>query len=607
MNPIHILGVSAFYHDSAACLVREGEIIAAAHEERFTRKKQDENFPIHALYYCLEEGKISIDNIDVFVFYENPALKFNRVIENILTSSDLDLEYAEAVVNLWAKNKFWQEEIIRKWTGYRGKIIFPTHHQSHAASAFFPSPYKDAAIITADGVGESNSTVIGIGNDNRIELLKTIDFPHSLGMLYSAFTYYCGFRVNSGEYKLMGLAPYGEPKYVDLIKQNMIDIKEDGSYCLNLEYFDYLNGRSMINDKFRDFFGSKERKPDERLTQLFIDVARSIQVILNEVMLKMATFTKKITEMKNLCMAGGTALNCVANYEILRNNIFENIWVQPAAGDAGGALGAALFAWHQYLGKSRHVDGIHDKQKASLLGPSYSNTEIKSFLDSVNAVYEELDESAVIEWVANNIMQEKVVGHFHGRMEFGPRALGNRSILGDARSPNLQKTMNLKIKFRESFRPFAPSVLEDKVCLCYATNRRMPYMLFSVPVADSMRVELHGEDLNKKGIDQLGSYRSRIPAVTHVDYSARIQTVSYDDNPRYYNIIHTVYKKTGIPTIINTSFNVRGEPIVCSPRDAFNCFMNTNIDCLVMGNFVLEKDKQPADVEFDHNRQFNPD
>jgi carbamoyltransferase len=603
---MNILGISAFYHDSAACLIQEGYISAAAQEERFTRKKHDESFPIHALDYCLKEGNLDINDVDLLVFYENPAIKFNRIVGYLHINTTLSRNLVENIVDLWSKNKLWQEEIIRAYSNYTGKIIFPLHHQSHAASAFFPSPYNEAAIITVDGVGEYHTVTIGIGKRNQIKILKSINFPNSLGMLYSAFTFYCGFKVNSGEYKMMGLAPYGEPKYVDLIKDNLIDIKDDGSFHLNMDYFDFFNNDSMINDAFRNLFGARERKHDEPLAKLYIDLAKSIQTVLEEVMIKIAVFTKKLTGKDNLCMAGGVALNCVANYKILDYNIFKNIWIQPASGDAGGALGAALFGWHQYLNYPRITDEETDQMRGSLLGPSFKNEEIKNFLDSVNATYEELNEDDLIEWISNKILQEKVIGHFNGRMEFGPRALGNRSILGDARSPNLQKIMNLKIKFRENFRPFAPSILEEHTNICYKTTIPMPYMLFSVPVSDEIRLEINEDDKCKKGIDKLGVIRSKIPAVTHVDYSARIQTVS-KDNLRYYRIIKAVYEKTGLPTIINTSFNIRGEPIVCSPEDAFNCFMNTYMDCLVLNNFILEKEKQQKNVIFDCKQKFAPD
>lgn len=591
-KPIYILGISAFYHDSAACLIKDGEIIAAAQEERFTRKKHDFAFPIQSIRYCLNEAGISAQELSFVGFYDKPFLKFERILTTYLSYAPWGLLSFLKAMPLWLKEKLYMKDIIREQLGYTGEILFTEHHESHAASAFFPSPFKDAAILTIDGVGEWATSSCGVGEDNRIELLEEIKFPHSLGLLYSAFTYYVGFRVNSGEYKLMGLAPYGEPKYVDLIKKELIDIKADGSFKLNLKYFDYCAGLKMTNERFHALFGAPPRKPESALTPFYMDVARSIQDVTEEVMLKMADHAHKLTGKTNLCLAGGVALNCVGNGEILKAGKFKNIWVQPAAGDAGGALGTALFIWHQYLDKPRASDGVHDKQKGSYLGPQFTDAQIEDFIRSHNIPAEKLSSSALAQRVAALIKEEKVIGILYGRMEFGPRALGSRSIIGDARSPKMQSVMNLKIKFRESFRPFAPSVLAEKAAEYFDLSAPSPYMLLVAPVRDNKRMR-DGQDGLLQGIDKLKANRSVIPAVTHVDHSARVQTVEKENHPVFYDIIRNFDALTGCPVIINTSFNVRGEPIVCSPQEAYRCFMSTDIDHLVLGNFLLDKQKQP--------------
>lgn len=600
---MNIIGISAFYHDSASALVRDGEIIAAAQQERFSRIKHDDSFPEDALNYCLREGRLDINDVDLLAFYENPAIKFNRIMDMLANGNKgkKDRALAEKVIDLWSGYKFYQEDIIRENSGYEGKIIFPLHHQSHAASAFFPSPYNDAAVITLDGVGEYMSTTIGMGRGNRIKLLNSINFPHSLGMFYSAFTYFCGFKVNSGEYKLMGLAPYGEPQYTKLIEDNLIDIRKDGSYALNLEYFDYMNGKSMISENFRELFGCRERLPEENITQMDMDIASSVQATLEKAVLNIARHAREISDMESLCLAGGVALNCVANAKIVREKIFDNVWVQPAAGDAGGALGAALFAWHDYLDNPRTACES-DSMKGAYLGPSFSEDEIKKYLDSIGAVYHRLPEKELLKTVAKYIANEKVVGHFNGRMEYGPRALGNRSLLGDARSPRLQKTMNLKIKYRESFRPFAPSVAEERARDFFDFHTPSPYMLMTAPVRREICLKA---DDSLSGLERLKEPLSAIPAVTHVDFSARLQTVSEKTNPRYFSLINEVAELTGVPVVINTSFNVRGEPMACAPKDAFECFMNTEMDALVLNGILLYKYEQPENLK--KERKFNLD
>ena len=589
---MNILGISAYYHDSAACLVRDGDIVAAAQEERFTRKKHDFRFPHHAIEYCLKEGGIRGTDLDYVVFYDKPFLKFERLLLTYLAYAPRGLKSFLMAMPLWLKQKLWIKDLIATELDFDGKILFPEHHESHAASAFFPSPFKEAAILTVDGVGEWATASYGIGRDNQIEILAELQFPHSLGLLYSAFTYFTGFKVNSGEYKLMGLAPYGEPKYVDLIYNELIDLKEDGSFRMNMKYFNYCAGLTMTNDRFARLFGGPPRKPETRITQREMDIARSIQVVTEEIMLRMARHVHKETGMKYLVLAGGVALNCVANGRILREGPFEDIWIQPAAGDAGGALGAALYVWYQYLENSRQADNKTDFQKGSYLGPSFHNDEIEQFLKEENIPAQKLSDAEIISTTADHIASGNVIGWFQGRMEFGPRALGSRSILGDARSPKMQSVMNLKIKFRESFRPFAPSVLEEHVSDYFEIDRPSPYMLLVASVREDKRLDGHDGALT--GLDKLKVQRSVIPAVTHVDYSARLQTVNRETNPLYHALIHAFHQKTGCPVIINTSFNVRGEPIVCTPKDAFLCFMRTNMDYLIMGNFLLDKKQQKA-------------
>jgi len=603
-----ILGISAFYHDSAACLVQEGRIIAAAQEERFTRKKHDPSFPRQAADYCLREGGISAGDLDLVAFYEKPFLKFDRILHSYLAYAPAGLRSFLMAIPLWIRERIWMKELIKRELRYEGKIIFPEHHESHAASAFFPSPFPEAACLTVDGVGEWATTSFGVGRGNRIEMRGELQFPHSLGLLYSAFTYFTGFRVNSGEYKLMGLAPYGEPKHVDTILRELIDLKEDGSFRLNMKYFNYGVGLTMTSAGFEDLFGGPPRQPESRLTQREMDLARSIQLVTEEILFRMARHVRQDTGLRNLCLAGGVALNCVANGRILREGLFENLWIQPAAGDAGGALGAALLGWHQYLDQARHVSGNKDSQRGSYLGPSFSQEEIRRFLEGQGAPFKELTEEEVPEQVADLIQAGKVIGWFQGRMEFGPRALGARSILGDARSPQMQEQMNLKIKFRESFRPFAPSVLRERASEYFEIDAESPYMLLVAPVAKAKRRELSAEEQKRFGIEKLLTIRSTIPAVTHVDYSARIQTVREEDQPVFYRMIKKFADKYGCPVIINTSFNVRGEPIVCTPEQAYLCFLRTNMDYLMLGNFLLEKKEQkPLDKDINWLKEFELD
>lgn len=590
---MNILGISCFYHDSAVCLVRDGKIVAAAQEERFSRKKHDENFPKKAIAYCLAEAGLTCGDIDIVAFYDKPFLKFERILETYLAFAPRGLKSFIKAMPVWLKQKLWVPKVLVKELGYQGKIIYCEHHQSHAASAFFPSPFNEAAFLTVDGVGEYATTTFGTGKENRIEIDSEIHFPHSLGLLYSAFTYYTGFKVNSGEYKVMGLAPYGEAKYKDLIYK-LIDIKEDGSFALDMDYFNYAVGLTMTNQKFHQLFGGPPRKPESKLTQKEMDIAASLQAVTEEVMLRLAKHVFEKTGQKYLCLAGGVALNCVANGRILREGPFDNIWIQPASNDAGGALGAALLTWFQYLDNPREADGKNDSQKGSLLGPQFDRQEIKKFLDKNNISYKEYrDEKELLLRTAELLAQEKTIGWFQGRMEFGPRALGNRSILGDARSPRMQSQMNLKIKFRESFRPFAPSVLAEKVSEYFELDRQSPYMLLTAYVKKEKRKSSQTEEKDVWGIEKLKIVRSEIPAVTHVDYSARIQTVSEKENPRYWRLLNAFFEKTGCPVIVNTSFNVRGEPIVCAPQDAYLCFMRTDMDNLVLGDCILDKKEQP--------------
>ena len=591
---MNILGISAFYHDSAACIVQDGVIIAAAQEERFTRKKHDYSFPINAIKFCLDYTNLSSNAINYIAFYDKPFLKFERILETYLTYAPFGIHSFLKAIPLWIKKKLWIKDIIQSELNYSGEIIFSEHHESHAASAFYPSPYKEAAFITMDGVGEWSTTSFGIGKDNTISLLADIRFPDSLGLLYSAFTYYTGFKVNSGEYKVMGLAPYGEPKFKQLIYDHLIDVKPDGSFKMNMKYFDYCAGVRMTNSRFHRLFGGPPRKPESHLSQRDMDLARSVQDVVEEIVLKMAAHVQKETGMKNLCLAGGVALNCVANGKILQSGLFDNIWIQPAAGDAGGAIGAALLTWHQYLNNERNLLGNNDSMKGTYLGPKYENNTIESFLKTHHYLYQELTDHEIPDMVADLIGKEKVVGWFQGRMEFGPRALGARSIIGDARSASMQKTMNLKIKYRESFRPFAPSVLVEDISDYFEIDRESPYMLLVADIKKDRQIALSDEQNQLTGLEKLNLIRSDIPAVTHIDYSARIQSVNKATNPLYHQMISRFNEKYGCPVIINTSFNVRGEPIVCSPEDAYRCFMRTEMDYLIIGNFLLDKQKQTA-------------
>ena len=601
-----ILGISAFYHDSAACLVRDGRILAAAQEERFTRKKHDYRFPASAARYCLEEAGISADGLEAVVFYDKPFQKFDRLLETYATYAPAGIASFLKAMPLWLKQKLHIPEIVAKEIGFKGKVLFTEHHQSHAASAFFPSPYESAAIMTIDGVGEWSTTTLGVGEGNALRLIQEIRFPHSLGLLYSAFTYYTGFRVNSGEYKVMGLAPYGEPKYVDRILDKIIDLREDGSFRLDQRYFNYCAGLTMTSRRFHKLLGGPPRKPESPVTQREMDLARSIQVVTEEVMLRMARHLHEVTGEKNLCLAGGVALNCVGNGRILRESPFQNLWIQPAAGDAGGALGAALQVWHQYFDQPRVVGDRGDSQSGSYLGPEFSNDEIAAFLRETGAPSTALsDDDELCAHVAQLIEEGKVVGWFQGRMEFGPRALGARSILGDPRNREMQTTMNLKIKYRESFRPFAPCVLRERVSEWFEHSTDSPYMLLVAPVRAERCRTLTDEEKKTQGLDRLKLNRSEVPAITHVDNSARVQTVHEETNPRFARLLRAWEKRTGCPVLINTSFNVRGEPIVCSPEDAYRCFLRTEMDVLVLGNHVLRKEDQaPFEESADWRKEF---
>jgi len=592
-----ILGISAFYHDSAAALIVDGEIIAAAQEERFTRKKHDADFPTHAVQYCLREAGITAAQLDFVGFYDKPFLKFERLLETYLSYAPQGFPSFLKSIPVWLKQKLHLRRELNRGLEhcYKKRYVFTEHHESHAASAFFPSPFDEAAILTVDGVGEWATASLGVGRGNRIELTHDLHFPHSPGLLYSAFTYFCGFRVNSGEYKLMGLAPYGEPKYVDLILDKIIDLKDDGSFRMDQSYFQYCQGLTMTSRKFARLFGGPPRQAESPLTEREMDLAASIQVVTEEIMLRMARHLHALSGQQNLCLAGGVALNCVANGRILREGPFDEVWIQPAAGDAGGALGVAQFIWHQLLDKPRTV-GESDSQHGTYLGPRFADDEIRNFLDSAGANYVQIeDEDELCDVIADLIADEKVIGWMQGRMEFGPRALGARSILGDARSEKMQSIMNLKIKFRESFRPFAPSVLEECVADLFEMrpHEESPYMLLVAPVREEKRTSSNGADTSRKGIDKLKEIRSVVPAITHVDFSARVQTVDPVRHGRYYKLIKKFEEKTGSPVVINTSFNVRGEPIVCTPEQAYRCFMATNMDVLVIEGFVLLKDEQP--------------
>jgi carbamoyltransferase len=609
---LRILGLSAFYHDSAAALIEEGRIVAAAQEERFSRKKHDSRFPVHAVRYCLDEGGTGLRSVDHVVFYDKPFLKFERLLETYVTFAPRGIKSFSMAIPLWLREKLFLKDLLKKELGklddhddWNEKLLFSEHHLSHAASAFFPSPFEEAIVLTMDGVGEWATTSAAIGKGNSLEVIKEIHFPHSLGLLYSALTYYIGFKVNSGEYKVMGLAPYGEPKYADKIFKHLMDVKPDGSFRLDLSYFNYCTGLTMTNGKFDDLFGGPPRKPDQLLTQRHMDLAASIQAVTDEVVLRLTRSLREETGIRNLCLAGGVALNCVANGKVLRDGRFEQIYIQPAAGDAGGALGAALVGFHMQLGQKRQANG--DAMRGAYLGPSFAQTDIEVRLKKCGAKFDLLEESALITTCAEDLAQGKALGWFQGRMEFGPRALGNRSILGDPRSPTMQKTLNLKVKYRESFRPFAPSVLRERVSDWFEIDSDSPYMLLVADVVKGRRREMTADEKKLFGIDQLNVPRSDIPAVTHIDYSARIQTVHEDTNPRYYALLSAFERKTGCPVLVNTSFNVRGEPIVCTPEDAFRCFMGTELDVLAVGNCYLRKAQQNPALKQNYESAFELD
>ena len=612
---MYILGISAYYHDSAACILRNGNIVAAAQEERFTRKKYDPSFPINAIRFCLEESDISPEEIDFVVFYEKPFLKFERLLETYIAFAPRGLKSFLTAMPLWIKNKLFQKNAIitelknnfGKEINWVDKLLFSEHHLSHAASAFYPSPFKEAAVLTMDAVGEWATTSLAIGKGKDLKVYKEIYFPHSLGLLYSTITYYIGFKVNSGEYKLMGLAPYGDPKYVDLIKDNLIDIKEDGSFHLDMSFFDYCTGLTMTNKKFERLFSGPPRQPETKLTQKEMDIAASIQKVTEEIVIKLAKSIARETGQKNLCLAGGVALNCVANGILLKERIFKNIWIQPASGDAGGALGAALCIHHIMLNNKRsNKDGL-DQMKGSYLGPQYNAHETREMLSNLGARYTEYEEEEIIDKTAKALAGGKAIGWMDGRMEFGPRALGRRSIIADARSPKMQKTLNLKVKFRESFRPFAPSILIDHLSEWFQLDNESPYMLFVGNVASNKRHKMTAKEEDLFGIDKLNVPRSEIPAVTHIDYSARVQTIHKETNPKYYSLISRFYEITKCPVIVNTSFNVRGEPIVCSPEDAFRCFMGNELDMLVIGNILLLKEEQNPALQLTYEKEYELD
>ena len=609
-----ILGISAFYHDSAAAIIHNGNIIAAAQEERFSRKKHDSRYPKNAVNFVLDFAKINLSQVDHIVFYEKPFLKFERLLETYVAFAPKGFASFSRAMPIWLREKLFQKKMIMDYLKEHdknfkdeNKILFSEHHLSHAASAFYPSPFEKAIILTADGVGEWATTTVAIGDKNKLEIKKELHFPHSLGLLYSAFTYYTGFKVNSGEYKLMGLAPYGNPKYTEQILKNLIDLKEDGTFMLDQKYFNYSTGLTMTNNHFDKLFGQPPRKPDtDKITQFHMDIASSIQNVTEKIMLMLAKSLREEYNIPNLCLAGGVALNCVANGKILKEKIFENIWVQPAAGDAGGSLGAALAYWHIDLSKDR-LNSTKDNMQGSYLGNHFSDDEIKATLSDIGAEFTEMSEEEIIEKTANEISNEKAVGWFQGRMEFGPRALGNRSILGDPRSDKMQKNLNLKVKFRESFRPFAPSVLNEEVSNWFETSTDSPYMLFVANIKKKKTQEMSDDEKKLFGIDLLNIKRSEIPAVTHVDYSARIQTVYEETNNKYYKLIKKFKEITNCPVLINTSFNIRGEPIVNTPQDAFNCFMGTELDILVIGNCYLEKNKQNKNLKKDYKNKFELD
>jgi carbamoyltransferase len=610
---VKILGISAFYHDSAAALVRDGQIVAAAQEERFSRKKHDARFPVNAIRYCLEKEGTQLDGIDHVVFYDKPFLKFERLLETYLTFAPRGLKSFRLAVPLWLREKLFQKRILSEQMEQFGnsrwdeQLLFTEHHQSHAASAFYPSPFQEAVVLTMDGVGEFATTSVAHGKDNQLTILKEIHFPHSLGLLYSAFTYYTGFKVNSGEYKVMGLAPYGQPKYAQRILDHLIDLKPDGSYHLNMQYFNYCTGLTMTNPRFDQLFGGPPRDPDELLTQHHMDLAASVQAVLEEAVLRLARQLRQDTGVKNLCLAGGVALNCVANGKVLREGIFEKLWIQPAAGDAGGALGAALAAYYTFRGQPRQVCGCLDSMRGAYLGPCFEQAEIESRLSAMGARFEVLSKQELLETCVDSLVQGQALGWFQGRMEFGPRALGGRSILGDPRSAQMQSTLNLKVKYRESFRPFAPSVLRERVADYFELDCDSPYMLLVADVVDQRRIPMTEEQERLFGIERLNIPRSDIPAVTHVDYSARVQTVHRETNPFYHALLEAFETRTGCPVLVNTSFNVRGEPIVCTPEDAYRCFMGTEIESLAIGDCFLRKEDQPAELRLNYESAFEKD
>jgi len=612
---MYILGISAFYHDSAACLLKDGKIIAAAQEERFTRKKHDLAFPKNAIQYCIKEANIEASDLSNIVFYEKPFVKFERLLETYLAFAPKGFKSFIKAMPIWIKEKLFQKtnivnelnDILCDDVEWKDRLLFSEHHLSHAASAFYPSPFESAAILTLDGVGEWTTTSYAVGNGSELKVLKEIHFPHSLGLLYSAFTYYTGFRVNSGEYKVMGLAPYGEPKYANLIKENLIDIAEDGSFQLDMSYFDYATGLTMTNKKFDLLFGGPPRESEAELTQREMDLAASIQKVTEEIVVLIGRSIANETNEKNLCLAGGVALNCVANGILLREKIFENIWIQPAAGDAGGALGAALSIWYQHLSNERKLPLARDGMQGSYLGPEFTDEEIEFDLKKYGAVYKKYDETGIINSVAELLADEKAIGWMQGRMEFGPRALGGRSIIADPRSHKMQKQLNLKVKYRESFRPFAPSVLNEDVSEWFDHSTESPYMLLVADVREDKRRKMTSDEEALFGIDKLNVPRSSVPAITHVDYSARIQTVHADTNPRYHAVISKFKEKTNCPIVVNTSFNVRGEPIVCTPKDAFKCFMGTEMDALAVGNFLLLKEDQDPSLKENYEERYELD
>jgi len=611
---MRILGISAWYHDSAACLIEDGKIVAAAQEERFTRKKHDASFPTKAVKYCLAKANITPSEIDAIVYYEKPFLKFERILETYLAFAPRGFKSFITAMPLWIKEKLFQkkklidalEDSLDKNVNWKEKLLFSEHHLSHAASAFFPSPFDTAAVLTLDGVGEWTTTSLAIGRKNKLEVIKEIHFPHSIGLLYSAFTFYTGFKVNSGEYKVMGLAPYGKPTYADTIRNNLIEIQEDGSFQLNMEYFDYCTGLTMTNRKFHELFGAPPRNRESKLTQRDMDLAASIQKVTEEVILKLARSISQTTGEKNLCLAGGVALNCVVNGILLREKIFDNIWIQPAAGDAGGALGAALSVYHMMHNRPRIVKAGMDGMQGSYLGPEFTNTDIESALSKIGANYTKLSDKELVEQTAQALGNGKAIGWMQGRMEFGPRALGGRSIIADPRSPLMQKQLNLKVKYRESFRPFAPSILKEHTQEWFDIDTDSPYMLFVANVIESKHLNLT-EQPGLSGTDNINTPRTEIPAVTHIDYSARVQTVDKDTNPRYHALITRFNEITGCPLVVNTSFNVRGEPIVCTPEDAFNCFMGTELDALSIGNFMLLKEDQNPNLCGKYENKYEAD